>query len=67
MLFIDELPKSVVTLIISLAEAQYKEGCPDAELSEIQELFSDLPNEKIVDIVPLLQEYADELYERSER
>ena len=64
-LFIEELPKSVVTLIISLAEAYYKEQYPDMEIDEIRDKTSDLENEKIKDVIPLLQEYTDELYERS--
>jgi hypothetical protein len=65
MLFINELPKSVITLILSLAEAYYKEQYPDMEIDEIREKTSDLENEKIKDMIPLLQEYTDELYGRS--
>lgn len=65
MMFICELPKEVVTLIISLAEAYYKEQYPDMEIDEIREKTSDLTNEKIKDMIPLLQEYTDELYGRS--
>lgn len=67
MIYICELPKSVVTLIYSLAELQYKELYPEMDYPWIRDKLSDLPHYKIKDVVPLLQEYVDELYERSER
>lgn len=67
MIYICELPKSVVTLIYSLAELNYKELYPEMDYEWIQDKLSDFVNEKIKDVVPLLQEYVDELYERSAR
>ncbi len=67
MMFICELPKDVVTLIYSLAELNYKELYPEMDYPWIRDKLSDLPNFKIKDVVPLLQEYVDELYERSAR
>ena len=65
MMFINELPKQVQNLLYSVAELEIHEAEPELDSDEIAEKLSDLENEKIKDIVPLLQEYVDELYERS--
>ena len=65
MMFICELPKDVEKLIYSMAELHYKELYPEMDYAWIQDKLSDFVNYKIKDVVPLLQEYVDELYERS--
>ena len=63
MMFINELPKQVQNLLYSVAELEMHEAEPELDSDEIAEKLSDLENEKIKDIVPLLQEYVNELYE----
>ena len=65
MMFINELPKQVQNLLYSVAELEIHEAEPELDSDEIAEKLSDLENEKIKDIVPLLQEYVNDLYERS--
>lgn len=65
MMFINELPKQVQNLLYSVAELEMHEAEPELDSDEIAEKLSDLENEKIKDIVPLLQEYVNDLYERS--
>lgn len=65
MMFINELPKQVQNLLYSVAELEMHEAEPELDSEEIAEKLSDLENEKIKDIVPLLQEYVNDLYERS--
>lgn len=64
-LFIEQLPEQVKNLIYSLAELEIHEANPELNSEEIGETLADLMNEKIKDIVPLLQEYVNDLYERS--
>ena len=65
MMYIKELPKKVQNLLYSVAELEMHEAEPELDSDEIAEKLSDLANEKIKDIVPLLQEYVNDLYERS--
>ena len=65
MMYINELPKQVQNLLYSVAELEMHEADPELDSDEIAEKLSDLANEKIKDIVPLLQEYVNDLYERS--
>lgn len=65
MMFINELPKQMQNLLYSVAELEMHEAEPELDSDEIAEKLSDLENEKIKDIVPLLQEYVNDLYERS--
>jgi len=64
-MFITQLPEQVKNLIYSIAELEMHEAYPECDNDEIAEKLSDLENEKIKDIVPLLQEYVNDLYERS--
>ncbi len=64
MMFINELPKQVQNLIYSVAELEIHEAEPELDSDEIAEKLSGLANEKIKDIVPLLQEYVNDLYEK---
>ena len=64
-MFIEQLPEQVKNLIYSLAELEIHEANPELDSEEISETLADLMNEKIKDIVPLLQEYVNDLYERS--
>ena len=64
-MFIEQLPEQVKNLIYSLAELEIHEANPELNSEEISETLADLMNEKIKDIVPLLQEYVNDLYERS--